>query len=85
MKTFLLIATWTISSALTVPLKYNTFKHHSSNLGSLQMLDIDKSETLIFDPKSNRLYEADVTKDSSGDEFCLYDEKTGSKIFLTKV
>ena len=46
------------------------------------MLDIDKSETLVYDTKSNRLYEANLGKDA--DEFCLYDEKTNEPIFLTK-
>jgi len=52
---------------------------------SLNMLDIDKSESLIYDAKNNRLYEANMDNKDSGDEFCLYDEKTGEKIFLTKV
>lgn len=46
------------------------------------MLDIDKSDTLVYDTKTNRLYEANLEKDP--DEFCLYDEKTNEPIFLTK-
>lgn len=52
---------------------------------SLNMLDIDKSESLVYDEKNNRLYEANLDNKDSGEEFCLYDEKTGEKIFLTKV
>jgi hypothetical protein len=49
------------------------------------MLDIDKSESLVYDTKNNRLYEADLDKNDRDDEFTLLDEKTGTKIYLTKV
>ena len=47
------------------------------------MLDIDKSETLIYDTKSDRLYETNPEK--GNDEFTLKDEKTGENIYLTRV
>ena len=49
---------------------------------NLNMLDIDKSDTLVYDTKNNRLYEANLEKDP--DEFCLFDEKTNEPIYLTK-
>lgn len=49
------------------------------------MLDIDKSESLVYDAKNNRLYEAELNGKDAGEEFCLFDEKTGEKILLTKV
>ncbi len=56
-----------------------------SSRRSLNMLDIDKSENLVYDKKNNRLYEADLDRNALDGEFFLTDAKTGSKIYLTRV
>lgn len=48
------------------------------------MLDIDKTESLVYDIKNSRLYEANLDKNSADDEFTLLDEKTGERISLTR-
>lgn len=67
-----------------LPSIQRTITSSSSSRICLQMLDIDKSETLVYDTKSNRLYEANLGSNDP-DEFTLVDEKTGNKILLTRV
>ena len=58
---------------------------YNGRLRTMQMLDIDKSESLVYDVKNNRLYEANLDRSDNEDEFTLLDEQTGEKIFLTRV
>jgi hypothetical protein len=45
-----------------------------------------KTDRVVFDPKTNRFYEADITLGSSNEEeFCLKDSVTGQPILLAKV
>jgi hypothetical protein len=56
---------------------------HTRRITSLnQQLKSDANEKLIFDPKTNRFYEGNVSTEN--EEFCLKDGATGEVIMLTK-